>query len=122
MYLVIVIYYFKNILSINDIDSILKPVREKYLGSGDKEYTLEDIYEGIRKTAELQTDTIKKDLMEKYDIAGSIFEDAGGEDKEILTNLSFIILLGLDVYIKKLLMEKLVDGLNDTYDNKDKSR
>lgn len=60
--------------------------------------------------------------MEKYDIAGSIFEDAGGEDKEILTNLSFIILLGLDVYIKKLLMEKLVDGLNDTYDNKDKSR
>lgn len=122
MYLLIVIYYFKNILSINDIDSILKPVREKYLGSGDKEYTLEDIYEGIRKTAELQTDTIKKDLMEKYDIAGSIFEDAGGEDKEILTNLSFIILLGLDVYIKKLLMEKLVDGLNDTYDNKDKSR
>ena len=122
MYLLIVIYYFKNILSINDIDSILKPVREKYLGSGDKEYTLEDIYEGIRKTAELQTDTIKKDLMEKYDIAGSILEDAGGEDKEILTNLSFIILLGLDVYIKKLLMEKLVDGLNDTYDNKDKSR
>ena len=122
MYLLIVIYYFKNILSINDIDTILKPVREKYLRGENIEYTLEDIYEGIRKTAELQTDTIKKDLMEKYDIAGSIFKDAEGEDREVLTNLSFIILLGLDVYIKKLLMEKLVDCLDETYDNRDKSK
>ena len=109
-------------MSINDIDTILKPVREKYLRGENIEYTLEDIYEGIRKTAELQTDTIKKDLMEKYDIAGSIFKDAEGEDREVLTNLSFIILLGLDVYIKKLLMEKLVDCLDETYDNRDKSK
>ena len=60
--------------------------------------------------------------MEKYDIAGSIFKDAEGEDREVLTNLSFIILLGLDVYIKKLLIEKLVDCLDDTYDNRDKSK
>lgn len=37
------IYYFKNILSINDIRSILNPLTEKYFGNDDG-FTMQDVY------------------------------------------------------------------------------
>lgn len=112
MYVLLFIYYFKNILSINDIDVALKPIKEKYFGEDkqNKPYSVEDIYESIRKTAEGLTDSIKDDLLETYHTASEIFPDAKDEDEEILTMFSFITLLVLDVYIKKLLIEKMVDG------------
>ena len=112
MYVLLFIYYFKNILSINDIDVALKPIKEKYFGEDkkNKPYSVEDIYESIRKTAEGLTDSIKEDLLETYHTASEIFPDAKGEDEEMLTMFSFITLLVLDVYIKKLLIEKMVDG------------
>jgi len=112
MYVLLFIYYFKNILSINDIDVALKPIKERYFGEGkeDKPYSVEDIYEAIRKTAEGLTDSIKEDLLETYHTASGIFPDAEGDDEEMLTMFSFITLLVLDVYIKKLLIEKMVDG------------
>ena len=112
MYVLLFIYYFKNILSINDIDVALKPIKEKYFGEdkANKPYSVEDIYESIRKTAEGLTDSIKDDLLETYHTASEIFPDAKGEDEEMLTMFSFITLLVLDVYIKKLLIEKMVDG------------
>lgn len=112
MYVLLFIYYFKNILSINDIDVALKPIKEKYFGEDkeNKPYSVEDIYEAIRKTAEGLTDSIKDDLLETYHTASEIFPDAKGEDEEMLTMFSFITLLVLDVYIKKLLIEKMVDG------------
>ncbi len=112
MYVLLFIYYFKNILSINDIDVALKPIKEKYFGEDkdNKPYTVEDIYEAIRKTAEGLTDSIKEDLLDTYHTATEIFPEAKGEDEEMLTMFSFITLLVLDVYIKKLLIEKLIDG------------
>lgn len=112
MYVLLFIYYFKNILSINDIDVALKPIKERYFGEDkdNKPYSVEDIYEAIRKTAEGLTDSIKEDLLETYHTATEIFPDAGGDDEEMLTMFSFITLLVLDVYIKKLLIEKLIDG------------
>ena len=112
MYVLLFIYYFKNILSINDIDVALKPIKERYFGEDkdNKPYSVEDIYEAIRKTAEGLTDSIKEDLLETYHTATEIFPDAEGDDEEMLTMFSFITLLVLDVYIKKLLIEKLIDG------------
>lgn len=112
MYVLLFIYYFKNILSINDIDVALKPIKERYFGENkeDKPYSVGDIYEEIRKTAEGLTDSIKEDLLRTYHTAAEVFPDAQGEDEEMLTMFSFITLLVLDVYIKKLLIEKLIDG------------
>ena len=113
MYLLIVIYYFKNVLSINDIDSVITPFREKYFESGNGKYTMDDVYEGIRTTAENMTDSIKESLLNTYRTASEIFPDSDGDEQQLLTMFSFITLLVLDVYIKKLLIEKLVDGYNE---------
>ncbi len=112
MYILIVIYYFKNVLSINDIDVALNPIREKYCGDS-KDFKLEDVYEGIRTTAEKLTESIKDDLLDTYRVASDIFPEAKEDDKETLTMFSFITLLVLDVYIKKLLIEKIIDGCSE---------
>lgn len=109
MYILIVIYYLKNVLSINDIDAVLKPLLDM-CGSDASPYNLGIVYEEIRQTAENLTDSIKDDLLDTYHRASDIFEDAEGEDEEVLTIFSFIMLLALDVYIKKLLIEKVIDG------------
>ena len=38
-----------------------------------------------------------------------IFEDEKNEDKRFLTEFSFICMLAFDVYIKKTMIEKLID-------------
>ncbi len=113
MYLLIVIYYFKNVLSINDIDSVITPFKEKYFKSGNGKYSMDDVYEGIRMTAETMTESIKDSLLTTYRTASEIFPDTEGDEQQLLTMFSFITLLVLDVYIKKLLIEKLVDGYNE---------
>ena len=93
MYILIVIYYFKNVLSINDIDVALNPIREKYCGDS-KDFKLEDVYEGIRTTAEKLTESIKDDLLDTYRVASDIFPEAKEDDKEteeFKSNLKFII-------------------------------
>lgn len=112
MYVLIVIYYLKNVLSINDIESVLKPMKERYF-AGENGHKFEDIYESIRHVAENLTDSIKEDLIDKYKRAMEIFPDVeDADEKEMMQLFSFIILLALDVYIKKLLIEKLIDGYN----------
>ena len=122
MYVLILIYYFKNVLSINDIDTVLKPLKERYFVNGRNEYSFEDIYEAIRKTAENLTESFKDDLLETYHTASEIFPDTEGEDEELLTMFSYITLLVLDVYIKKLLIEKLIDGYNEKLTEKASSK
>lgn len=114
MYIIIIIYYFKNVLSISDIDEVLTPLKERYFANdNDDAFKMEDIYEEIRKTSIGLTDKVKDDVLETFKVASEIFPEAEGEDEEILTMFSFITLLTLDVYIKKLLIEKLVDVYRD---------
>ena len=57
-----------------------------------------------------QVENLKKDLMEKYDTASKSFADAGEKDREFLTMFSFICLLSFDVYMKKQLIESIIDS------------
>ena len=49
----IFIYYFKNILSIGDIQAILNPLTDKYFSS-DLDFNLEDIYSEVFQLAETE--------------------------------------------------------------------
>ena len=48
-------------------------------------------------------------MIEKYHIASDIFPDAAEEDRQFLQTFSFICLLSFDVYVKKQVIEKLID-------------
>ena len=108
--MLIFIYYFKNILSINDIQSLLSPVTEKYFKSNtDKDLTY--IYNEVFSLEKAQIECLKKDLLRRYHAAQDTFQDAPDEDREFLKLFSFIGLLSFDVYVKKMLIEQLVDSL-----------
>ena len=102
------IYYFKNILSISDIQSILNPITERYFGK-DADYRLEDIYREVFGLEHQETQNIIKDLAKKFNTAMQTFPDAEDEDAELLRTFSFICMLSFDVYIKKTLIEKIID-------------
>ena len=106
--MLIFIYYYKSILSINEIQTLLKPISDRYFQSGEG-LNLSDVYEEIFGLEKSQVESMKKDILEKFEISRETFKDAPSEDQEFLQLFSFIGLLSFDVYVKKLLIEKMVD-------------
>ncbi len=107
--MLIFIYYYKGVLSINDIQAVLNPLAERYFHA-EGELNLANIYESVFGLEKQEIGNLKEDIAGKYELSKTIFEDAPEEDKELLQLFSFIGLLSYDVYIKKLLIEKIVDG------------
>jgi DNA-binding transcriptional MerR regulator len=103
------IYYFKNLLSISDIQSIFNPLTEKYYG-GKSTLGLEGIYKEIFGYQKDQMDTLIKDVIRKYNKAQDTFKEVESErNREFLNNFAFICMLSFDVYIKKQMIEKIID-------------
>lgn len=109
MFLLIFIYYFKNILSINDIQNIFNPLTERYYGEGSK-VDLEDIYKEIFRLEKEQTDALTKDMIRKMTKAKESFPQVTNqEDHDFLTTFSFISMLCFDVYMRKHMIEMMID-------------
>ncbi len=109
MYLLIFIYYLKNIISINDIQTIMTPLNERFYKQEDG-ITLDHIYETIFQLEDEQKDSFTKDIIRKFNKAKLTFPDAKNEeDAEFLQTFAFICMLGFDVYVKRIIIEKLID-------------
>jgi len=109
MYLLIFIYYFKNILSISDIQSIFNPLTERYFG-GNSDIDLEDIYSEVFRLQEEQIEALTKDMIRKMTKAKESFANVTDkEDHDFLTMFSFITMLCFDVYMRKHMIEKIID-------------
>ena len=54
----IFIYYFKNILSIKDIETMLAPITEKYFNNG-QDFNMTSIYEAICKLEKSRIDALQ---------------------------------------------------------------
>lgn len=108
----IFIYYFKGILSIGDIQELLNPLTEKYFhaGSGMK---MEDIYDEVFSLEQGKIEALKEDVKKMYAAAADTFQDTPKEDREFLQRFSFICMLSYDVYVKKLLIEKMIDSMRE---------
>lgn len=111
------IYYFKNILSIGDIQSILNPLTERYFAAG-KELDLEKIYEEVFSLEKGQIDQLKECLTNDYQRALGTFTEEAEADKDFLQLFSFICMLSYDIYIRKQIIEKIVDTLPKAEDKK----
>lgn len=117
--LLIFIYYYKGILSINDIQTLLKPLTDKYFQS-EGDVSLGDIYEEVFSLEKAEVEELKEDIIKKFSTSLKTFHDASEEDREILQLFSFISMLSYDVYVKRLLIEKLVDGFKAATSPEDK--
>ena len=110
MLVLIFIYYFKNILSIKDIETLLKPITDNYFHS-DSDFYLTTIYEKICKSEKERINFLQEDIKNIYTTSMENFQEIDTENKEFLQLFSFICTLSFDVYVKKQLIEKLIDLL-----------
>jgi len=107
----IFIYYFKNVLSINDIQVLLQPIAEKYFASG-TDFDLQAVYEEVAEMEKGEIENLKEDVRRSYQKSMETFQNAPEEDAEFLQKFAFICLLSFDIYTKKLMVEKIVDELS----------
>ncbi len=116
MYLLLFVYYLKNILSISDTRSILHPLTEKFF-KGDEDVNFEKIYAEIFKIEQEQSFDVTRDVVHKYRKSRKSFENLeNGEDKELLQMFSFISMLSFDVYMKKHMIGKMIDDYFSKFD------
>ncbi len=110
--LLIFIYYYKGIMSISDIQTLLGPITKQFFQNGE-DFNLESVYEEVFSMEKDQIEVLKADMIEKFKKSEQTFQNAPEENQEFLRRFSFICLLSFDVYVKKLIIEKMVDELGE---------
>ena len=124
--LLLVIYYMKNFLAIDDIRRIVEPVSEKYARpttrsaeqfQGKKHrYSMSDVYTEVFEYVSRNVERFPDEVGKILDETDRAFETAPEEDREMLRRFNVICQLSADIYLRKLLIEKLLDetpGLSD---------
>lgn len=112
------IYFFKNVISINDVTKILSPLIEKYLHNEDTpmENIINNFLDYINNQNLANPASIESGCSE------NIFDgiDSNDDNEEYLHTLSIITSLSYDMFIRKIMIEKLIDSLpdNNTEDKK----
>lgn len=110
MLLLIFIYYFKNMLAFSDIETLFQPITEEHFMESSK-LSLQDIYDQIFSLEKDQMKQLKEDLIRKFRTSQAIFTEQDEEDREYLQLFAFICAMGFDVYLKKQIMELLIDEI-----------
>lgn len=113
MLLLIFIYYFKSFLSISDIKSILAPMTQNYFRqSKDDKMSFADIYTRIFETQKEDISDIIRDIIRKMRQSQKTFPDIEDEEeREMLATFSLICKLSFDVWVKKTIVENLIDEM-----------
>lgn len=111
MILLTFIYYFKNVLPINDIKTLMSGITEKNFSAGSKPELVEIYREVIRYQPE-----IMEQVRANLDVVENLAEDSfaklnNNEEKEELKLFTLLCLLSFDVYIKKTLIESVIDSM-----------
>ena len=112
MMVLIFVYYFKSFLTISDIETLLNPITQAHFGE-EKELDICDIYEEILAHGGLRMEHLEADLRDKYEASQKTFADSDEEDAEYLRLFSYICYLSYDVFVKKMLIERLLDEVSE---------
>lgn len=120
MFLLIFLYYFKNVLSINDIQKIFKPLTEMFYNNKSEHVSMEEIYRAIFRMERIQTDNLTKDILRRYKASQNLFPEVTDEaEADFLSRFAVICLLSFDAYMKKQIVERLID---ETLSGNDKDK
>ena len=108
MYMLAMIYYLKSLLSISDIQVLMKPLSEKYFHSKDN-YNTEEIFHMIYGACRTRVDQTKASIEDAYSFAKTHATDAPDD----LKTLTFISILGFEMYLRKVSIEQILDIMHN---------
>ena len=111
MILLIYIYYLKNFLSISDIKNLLDPLNEHF-DDQDSKNSFYTIYNEIFKLEHDHNTAIRDSIADVFHKSEATFAELKeSKKKEQLQQFAFITLLGYDIYLRKQVIEKMIDEL-----------
>ena len=110
MMVLIMMYFFKNIISINDVNKLITPLLDSYFHND--EIPLENIINTFLTFA--KQCNLTDSILTEYNECREIFKDANVKDKEYLETMGLITMLSYDTFVRKIVIEKLIDSLPDT--------
>ena len=109
MCLLILLYYFKNVLSIDDIQKIFHPLKEMFYDS-ENSIGIDEIYTQIFTMEKQMADKLTKDIYRRYKSSQGMFKNVKDEKQaDYLSRFAYICLLSFDAYLKKQMVERLID-------------
>ena len=108
--MLIFIYYYKGVIPMNEIQTLLQPITEHYFQNG-QAFDLESVYKEVVSLEKEQLEDLKKDVVDKFRRAENSFAETSGKEREFLQKFALICLLSFDVYMKKMIVEQLVAEL-----------
>lgn len=107
--IMIFIYYFKNFLSIKDIETMLEPITDKYFDT-DQDFDITSIYKEVCELEKSRIPEFEKEIIRSYNSSKKCFDEAPEDDRDSLQLFAFICNLSFDIYVKKQIVEKLLDN------------
>lgn len=108
--LLLFIYYYKNLLSFTDLEQLLGPITKDHFDSS-ADLPLSAIYQEVFSLERSQMERLKDDVKTKFEASRHTFTDADEGDREYLQLFAFISELSFDVYLKKQMIEMMIDQL-----------
>lgn len=122
MIYLIFIYYLKNILSISDIQTMFSLIRSLY-PEGSSEISMPDAYDRIVESMKGEMFRTVKDISHKLFESNKLFSDLKDPvEKDRLATFTYLCMLGFDVYLKKQLMERIIDNIRTEEADAEKER
>ncbi len=139
--MLIFIYYFKGILPVSEVKKMLDPINEEFFNDDDMnvEFIYSEMYDSIKN----QIVKTSKDVYSKSFEARQHFTDIKDiSEREELQNFIMMGMLAFDIFLKRKMLEKLIEtnynmqtnkkseqsakggksGKNDKQDKSDKSK
>ena len=117
-FLLIMIYYLKNVLSIADIQTVLEPLSEKWFPKDKKSgLSLHAIYDKITETSGERLPDIEEEIFRIWEESQDSFADFDlkKEDQSYLDTFAFIYQLCFDIYVRKQMIERVIDRYRDSH-------
>lgn len=111
------IFFFKNVISINDVNTILSPMIQEHFHNEDA--PLSDFMNEFLKYT--QNNNISEHILSDYKKSVTAFENFDSEEKEYLQTLALVSMLSYENFIRKLIIEQLIDSLPDSLSAKETS-
>lgn len=113
------IYYFKSFLTIGDIKTLTGELTENYFKCSRKP-ELSDIYSELLDSFPNMMDDFKRDIINAAALTEKCMKNTKSSD-EYLEKFFFISLMGIDVYMKKQMIETLIAQMSEEQLNKAKT-
>ena len=120
MIILILIFFFNNVISINDIQTIVTPLLKDYYNNDDIPNSLEDVTNAFLN--HVQKSDLIEPLIKEFKNSQNIFGDLESSDRESIETIGLIATLSYDMYIRKRLIEKLIDSLPSSKEDTGKDK